>query len=251
MDHAAAEHHNLRRILIDRRPYMKSILRITIIAASLTCIGLSAQVKEPIVAAPTGGDTEPIAGNPADKASAPAAEKEPPALELKVTKIFSQGNLYARLISINTGEELIGLTVPARYGTSASEDRRDIVVYLDSARRDWVKFKLLPEEFTEFTHEAVWPEVSRFFGDANPVRSTSYVMGRKVLNFTAVTGNINDTRHQRVQLISCQGGTLLVSTTTFDKEADVVFYKLKQLVSSLQFAGKEKDLKHEEPIFED
>lgn len=230
---------------------MKSILRIIVTAASLTCLGLVAQDKGPVVAAPADGDAESIVKIATDKATAPSAENEPPALELKVTKIFSQGNLYARLISINTGEELIGLTVPARYGTSASEDRRDIVVYLDSARRDWVKFKLLPEEYTEFTHETVWPVVSKLFGDANPLRSTSYVMGRKVLNFTAETGNINSMRHQRVQLVSCQGGTLLVSTTTFEKEADVVFYKLKQLVSSLQFAGKEKDLKHEEPIFED
>jgi len=229
---------------------MKYIFKIIAVVVGLSGASLIAQDKEPTGPAAGAKDAEPIAAKAAEK-GAPPATNAPPALELKVTKIFSQGNLYASMISINTGEELIGLTVPARYGTTASEDGRDIVIYLDSARRNWVKFKLLPENFPEFTHEAVWPSISKLFGDANPVYSTSYVMGRKVLSFTAKTGNINTMRHQRVQLVSCRGGTLLVSTTTFGTEADIVFFKLKQLVSSLQFAQSAKELKHAEPIFED
>ena len=229
---------------------MKHIFRIIALVACLSCAGLVAQEKEAAEATPAAKDAEAAVAKTAAKDAVPATNA-PPALELKVTNIFSQGNLYASMISINTGEELIGLTVPARYGTSASEDGRDIVVYLDSARRDWVKFKLMPEKFPEFTHEAVWPSISKLFGDANPVQATSYVMGRKILSFTAKAGNINSMRHQRVQMVSCQGGTLLVSTTTFGPEADVVFFKLKQLVSSLQFAKSANELKYAEPIFED
>jgi hypothetical protein len=81
---------------------MKDIFRIIAIVAGLSCAGLVAQEKESTDPAPVAKDADLAVAKTAEKGAAPATNALP-ALELKVTKIFSQGNLYASMVSINTG----------------------------------------------------------------------------------------------------------------------------------------------------
>lgn len=175
----------------------------------------------------------------------------PPALKLKSTKIYSAGSLYSSLVSIDTGKEFIGLTVPVRYQFRSADNGREIMVYLDSGKQNWVRFRFETNILAEFTHESVWPLISESFSGSTPVFSESVADGRKVLGFTAKTGTTSNPRQIRCQALQFQSGTLLINTTAYGASVDLTFFQMKQLVASLQFVKAEKELKRLEPSRED
>lgn len=174
-----------------------------------------------------------------------------PALEYKITKLYSQGNEFARLASIDVGDEFVGLTVPTGYQMKGTDDGRKLTVFLDSAHHNWVNFEFHTNEFVNFSQETVWPAFEELLENQKPVFFTTYVMDRPVLGFVSKSGSVTTGKQEQVQLIPLKGGTLSVKTVAFGNEGKRVFLKVKQLVTSLQFAEDEKNLKKAEPKFED
>jgi competence CoiA-like predicted nuclease len=126
-------------------------------------------------------------------------------------------------------------------------------VYLDQSRQSWAKFQFHALSFPEFSYDVVRPLVDDSFGDASPLMATTYAGGRTILSFTAEAGTANNPKQVRVQAVPYQEGMLTVTTVVYQspKEAKVPFFKVKQMVDSLQFAKSEKELKSTKPSSED
>lgn len=215
---------------------MKSKLSLLIV------LGLSLAVELPAqeVTAPTVAATE-SAGGPV----APAKPK--PTFQLTTSKIYENGALYATLAKLNTGNEFIGLSVPERYRFMAGESGRDLTVYLDAGRQNWVNFQFVTNKFTEFTHADIYPLIQKNFVGLQPVFASGYAGGRSVLTFTAKSGVGENSRHIRYQVVPCESGTLIIGCKAYGNEGDMAFFAMKQLVGSLQFTATEKGLRVEEP----
>lgn len=212
---------------------------------AIVCLGLS--IAPELSAAEDSTTAAALASGKPDSVSTNAW----PALKLKSTKIYFSGALHSSLVSIDTGKEFIGLTVPVRYQYRSADHGQEIMVYLDSGKQSWVRFRFETNAFADFTHAAVWPLISDSFSGSPPVFSSSFADGRKVLGFTAKTGSTSNPRQVRYQAVQYQSGTLLISTTAYGSSADLTFFGMKQLVAALQFAKAEKDLKRLEPSRED
>ncbi len=224
---------------------MRTLFIVLALAGLTLPSGLRGQ-ESPAAAKPSESGDEEKVSSP----TVPAAKPLPP-FSISAGKVYAGDTFYSSLIKIDTGKEWVAFSVPAQYRYQAAESGREIVVYLDQSRQSWAKFQFHASSFPEFTYDAVRPLVDDSFGDASPLMATTYAGGRTILSFTAEAGTANNPKQVRVHAVPCQAGTLTVTTVVYQKEAKVPFFKVKQMVDSLQFAKSEKELKSTTPSTED